>query len=169
MLSYGIQEIIGFAHDVAICILYLRTYVYIGIYIRALLFDSLSMCNIHAFTLLVFARYYEVKIHTPGMIRVGWTRPHLPAGVAVGSDHNSYAFDGYAVRKFPLHCSESDTRFDLLYILYSTGAIMNFSSSSISNTPYIVQYLYTGCTCRTNVLKTFRLDLQTYTHLIYAR
>ncbi|XP_065916546.1 ryanodine receptor 2-like isoform X2 [Dysidea avara] len=44
--------------------------------------------------------YYEVKIHTPGMIRVGWTRPHLPAGVAVGSDHNSYAFDGYAACKW---------------------------------------------------------------------
>jgi len=55
--------------------------------------DSLLHIHVH-----VFARYYEVKIHTPGLIRVGWTRPHLPAGVAVGSDHNSYAFDGYAVR-----------------------------------------------------------------------
>jgi len=38
------------------------------------------------------------------MIRVGWTTHYLPAGIAVGSNDNSYAFDGYAVRSFPLHC-----------------------------------------------------------------
>ena len=42
-------------------------------------------------------RYYEVKIKTSGMIRVGWTRPYLPAGTIVGTDHNSYSFDGHSV------------------------------------------------------------------------
>ena len=42
-------------------------------------------------------RYYEVKIKTQGMIRVGWTRPHLTAGTIVGTDQNSYSFDGHSV------------------------------------------------------------------------
>jgi len=42
---------------------------------------------IYLFPIPVLGTHYEVKIHTPEM---GWTRTHLPAGVVVENDHNSY-------------------------------------------------------------------------------
>ena len=51
---------------------------------------STQTCNL--FPILVLGTHYEVKIHTPGMIHAGWTRPHLPAGVVVGTDHNLHSF-----------------------------------------------------------------------------
>ena len=47
--------------------------------------------------LLIFGRYYEVKLLTDGMMRVGWATPSFPAHLPLGDDGNSYAFDGYLV------------------------------------------------------------------------
>ena len=43
-----------------------------------------------------------MKIKTSGMIRVGWTRPYLTAGNIVGTDQNSYSFDGHSVSTITL-------------------------------------------------------------------
>lgn len=42
-------------------------------------------------------RYYEVELLTGGMMRIGWATPTFPAGVPLGSDDKSYAYDGYLV------------------------------------------------------------------------
>ena len=42
-------------------------------------------------------RYYEVKLLTGGMMRIGWATPSFRAGKPLGSDYNSYAYDGFLV------------------------------------------------------------------------
>lgn len=50
---------------------------------------------------LLPGRYYEVKLLSEGMMRVGWAAPTFPAGQLLGSDDRSYAFDGYLVSVSP--------------------------------------------------------------------
>ncbi|OQV16827.1 Ryanodine receptor [Hypsibius exemplaris] len=44
--------------------------------------------------------YYEVDVMTPGYMRVGWALLGCPPGVEIGTDENSYAFDGSLGRKW---------------------------------------------------------------------
>ena len=46
---------------------------------------------------LSVCRYYEVELLTSGMMRIGWATPTFPAGIPLGSDDKSYAYDGYLV------------------------------------------------------------------------
>ena len=46
---------------------------------------------------LSVCRYYEVELLTGGMMRIGWATPTFPAGIPLGSDDKSYAYDGYLV------------------------------------------------------------------------
>ncbi len=58
----------------------------------------------------MYTRYYEVELLTGGMMRIGWATPTFPAGVPLGSDDKSYAYDGYLVSsKFAqtTHCQLS--------------------------------------------------------------
>ena len=42
--------------------------------------------------------YYEFEVITPGYMKVGWALLTAPPGVEIGSDENSFAFDGSVVR-----------------------------------------------------------------------
>ena len=48
-------------------------------------------------------RYYEVELLTDGMMRIGWATPTFPAGIPLGSDDKSYAYDGYLVSPKFMH------------------------------------------------------------------
>ena len=38
-----------------------------------------------------------MELLTGGMMRIGWATPTFPAGIPLGSDDKSYAYDGYLV------------------------------------------------------------------------
>ena len=42
-------------------------------------------------------RYFEFELVTDGPMRVGWARVDCKPGSQLGSDENSWAFDGYNV------------------------------------------------------------------------
>lgn len=42
-------------------------------------------------------RYFEFEILTNGPMRVGWARFNCSPGYQIGSDENSWSFDGYNV------------------------------------------------------------------------
>ncbi len=44
-----------------------------------------------------FSRYFEFEVLTPGPMRVGWARIDCDPGFQIGSDENSWAFDGFNV------------------------------------------------------------------------
>lgn len=56
------------------------------------------MCEI-ILTSRCSCRYYEVKLLTGGMMRIGWAMPSLEAGKLLGSDSHSYAYDGHLVSR----------------------------------------------------------------------
>ena len=51
---------------------------------------------------IVFTRYFEVEVVTPGYMRVGWARVCADPSIELGGGSNSYGFDGYLVRKLRL-------------------------------------------------------------------
>lgn len=53
---------------------------------------------------IVFVRYFEVEVVTPGYMRVGWARVSADPSIELGGGANSYGFDGYLVRKLRLFC-----------------------------------------------------------------
>lgn len=65
--------------------------------IEATLRVSISLC----IALVCPHRFYEVKLLTGGMMRMGWATPSYHAGQQLGADENSYAFDGFLVREVP--------------------------------------------------------------------
>ena len=78
-------------------------------------------------TCLVFVRYYEVKMLTDGMMRVGWATPCFPAGHQLGADEHSYAYDGFLVSSEELSCSYPS----------SAGYPMSPPFSSLPSSPYL--------------------------------
>ena len=89
MLHSHLWEMVG----VAMLALYNYNACYILLYIVVSIFVSAvdqSVC-------LICCRYYEVKLLTGGMMRVGWATPDFPAGRALGTDKYSYGFDGFLV------------------------------------------------------------------------
>ena len=44
--------------------------------------------------------YYDVTLETAGFIRIGWAASAFKAGRLLGSDADSYAYDGYLARKW---------------------------------------------------------------------
>ena len=59
------------------------------------------MCISLCIALVCPRRFYEVKLLTGGMMRMGWATPSYHAGQQLGADENSYAFDGFLVREPP--------------------------------------------------------------------
>lgn len=57
------------------------------------------LCSIRSdvYVCVCLVRYYEVKMLTDGMMRVGWATPSFPAGQQLGADEHSYAYDGFLV------------------------------------------------------------------------
>lgn len=45
----------------------------------------------------MFYRYYEVEVLTTGDMHVGWARISADPSAQLGSEPNSYGFDGYMV------------------------------------------------------------------------
>ena len=66
-------------------------------------------------------RYYEVELLTDGMMRIGWATPTFPAGIPLGSDDKSYAYDGYLVSPKFMHPD------DLLITISSLSLSFSFS------------------------------------------
>ncbi|XP_071832667.1 ryanodine receptor 2-like isoform X4 [Apostichopus japonicus] len=44
--------------------------------------------------------YYELEVKSQGIVRVGWGNPSLGAGSQLGTDGQSYVFDGFVARKW---------------------------------------------------------------------
>ena len=62
---------------------------------------TLCVCISLCIALVCPRRFYEVKLLTGGMMRMGWATPSYHAGQQLGADENSYAFDGFLVREPP--------------------------------------------------------------------
>ena len=70
----------------------------------------------------LFCRYYEVKLLTDGMMRVGWATSSFPAGQLLGADEHSYAFDGFLVRT--TYCLHSNKKLvSYMYSLYAYSGL----------------------------------------------
>ena len=42
-------------------------------------------------------RYYEFEVLVPGKMKVGWAKMSLESGKELGTDGNSFVFDGFSV------------------------------------------------------------------------
>lgn len=49
------------------------------------------------FVIYLLHRYYELEVKSQGIVRVGWGNPSLGAGSQLGTDGQSYVFDGFVV------------------------------------------------------------------------
>ncbi len=71
---------------------------------------TVFVCNIELFDWsIIVCRYYEAKLLTGGMIRVGWATPTFSAERPLGTDKHSYCFDGFLVRGLGLNYRNSGT------------------------------------------------------------
>lgn len=57
----------------------------------------LILCLIQYTHFLFAFRYFEFEILTAGPMRVGWAKADCNPGCQLGSDENTWAFDGFNV------------------------------------------------------------------------
>ncbi|XP_025830516.1 ryanodine receptor [Agrilus planipennis] len=72
--------------------------------------------------------YFEFEILTAGPMRVGWAKADCAPGNMLGSDENTWAFDGYSMRK--VHGGVSE----LFGIKYQVGDIIGIFLDEIDHT-----------------------------------
>ena len=85
-------------------------------------------------------RYYEVKLLTDGMMRVGWASPSFPAHLPLGDDEHSYAFDGFLVRQY-VYCIYSMTNVYACTYMY----MYMYVEQTLAEGMRTVLYVYTVC------------------------
>lgn len=67
---------------------------------------------------------------TPGPMRVGWARIDCDPGYQIGSDENSWAFDGFNVR-FIVESIDVLSSYNLSAYIILTFAFENFLNNSV--------------------------------------
>ena len=77
-------------------------------------------------------RYYEVELLTDGMMRIGWATPTFPAGIPLGSDDKSYAYDGYLVSPKFMHPDDLLLTISLLSLSPSPSQARKWNRTSES-------------------------------------
>ena len=68
---------------------------------------------------MITCRYYEFEVLVPGKMKVGWAKMSLESGKELGTDGNSFVFDGFTV----------SIRLSLYVLLFSTEFITSVTVS----------------------------------------
>ena len=55
------------------------------------------MFEFHCVLYMITCRYYEFEVLVPGKMKVGWAKMSLESGKELGTDGNSFVFDGFSV------------------------------------------------------------------------